>query len=74
MASYPKLVRALKLTGIVLTMSVVEMLMLIGVLCFFLGAYNDQPDASFFGFIIAAVCGYVLKCLFTPLDKVIDER
>jgi len=55
-------------------MFVVEMLMLIGVLCFFLGAYNDQPDASFFGFIIAAVCGYVLKCLFTPLDKVIDER
>ena len=55
-------------------MFVVEMLMLIGVICFFLGAYNDQPDASVYGFIIAAVCGYLLKCLFTPLDKVIDER
>jgi hypothetical protein len=68
------IVRVLKIIGICLTVLVCVIFVVIGCLAFVLGAVNDQPDASIVGFIIAAFCGYMIYCLFDPLNKVIDEK
>jgi hypothetical protein len=68
------IIRALKISGILLTVLFCVICVVIGCLAFVLGAINDQPDASVYGFIIAAFCGYMILCLFDPLNKVIDEK
>ena len=74
MVSAAAIIRVLKIIGIVAVLFLCDMLVIIGCLMFVLGAINDQPDASIYGFIIAAACGYVIRCLFDPLMKVIDEK
>ncbi len=74
MVSTAKLVRGLKIAGILVVIIFCELLVALGVLIFFLGAINDQADAGVLGFVIAAVAGYVIRCLFEPLYKVIDEK
>jgi hypothetical protein len=68
------IIRGLKIAGILAVIFLCELLVIIGCLAFVLGAINDQPDASVYGFIIAAFCGYMIRCLFEPLMKVIDEK
>lgn len=74
MVSAAAVIRILKITGILAVIAVCELWVIIGCLAFILGAINDQPDASVYGFIIAAFCGYMIRCLFEPLMKVIDGK
>jgi len=64
----------LTIVGIILMMFACEVCVLIGILMFVLGAINDQFDASVLGFLIAVGCGWFIKCLIDPLDKVLSER
>jgi hypothetical protein len=68
------IIRGLKITGIIAVIAFCELLVIIGCLMFVLGAINDQPDASIYGFVIAAFCGYLIWCLIDPLMKVIDGK
>ncbi len=72
MVSTTKLVRGLKITGFLAVIFLCEVLVALGILIFFLGAINDQPDAGVLGFIIAAGACYVIRCLLRPLYKVIE--
>lgn len=74
MVSTAKLVRGLKIAGLLAVIFFCEVLLALGILIFFLGAINDQPDAGVLGFVIAVGAGYVIRCLFEPLYKVIDGK
>jgi hypothetical protein len=73
-ASTAAILRGLKITGLLLVILLCDLLVVIGCLAFVLGAINDQPDASVYGFIIAAFCGYMILCLYDPLMDVIDAK
>jgi hypothetical protein len=68
------IVRGLKIAGILAVIILCDLLVVIGCLMFVLGAINNQPDASVYGFIIAAFCGYMVLCLYDPFMDLIDEK